>query len=200
VPRTSTHACGSAEHPDMRDPGPDPASRRHRHRSADRERRFLPTGLPPAQWGHGSQRRRQPRSVTIRDRCQELAELDSCGSSRTSAWHHANEPANGRPARAAHRAGPGASAEVYAQVRAPARDVRGLLIRGFGVQVPGGAPVSDSASRSADFARVAGLARPAPSKSGSTVLAVPKIGHLPDSLLRVCSRRRALRGRDGECS
>jgi hypothetical protein len=74
-------------------------------------------------------------------------------------WHRASEYANGRPARAARRAEPSADEEGDAQVEGAARDVRGLLIRGFGVQVPGGAPVSDFAPRRVDFA---GLANPAP--------------------------------------
>ncbi len=58
-----------------------------------------------------------------------------------SAWHRAIGHANGRAAKPAKCAEPGASGEGYGQARTRARDVRGLLIRGFGVQVPGGAPV-----------------------------------------------------------
>ena len=96
-----------------------------------------------------------------------------------SAWDHANGLANGRPAKPAE---PGASTEGHALAGAPARDFSGLLIRGFGVQVPGGAPVSDSAPRRAGFARVAAPASLASSKSGSTAPAASVIGHLPDSI------------------
>ena len=133
-------------------------------------------------------------------RAIEAGWIDGCGSSRRLAGHRASESANARLAKPARRAESGANAEGHAQVRASARDVSGLLIRGFGVQVPGGAPVSGSSSGRADFARFAALASLAPSKSGSTALAAQVIGHLPDSILRVCSRGQDLRRRDGECS
>jgi hypothetical protein len=60
--------------------------------------------------------------------------------SRLSAWHRASESANGRPAKPARRAEPGANEEVQAQAGAATSYVRGLLIRGFGVQGHGGAP------------------------------------------------------------
>jgi hypothetical protein len=81
-----------------------------------------------------------------------------------SAWNHANGPANGRRAKPAQRADPGASAEECAWARRPAMPISTLLIRGFGVQVPGGAPVSDSAASRADFAGVAALSSLAPLK------------------------------------
>jgi hypothetical protein len=73
------------------------------------------------------------------------------GSRRRLAWHRASEPANGRPAKPAKRAESGANEEVNAQVEVAARNVRGLLIRGFGVQVPGSAPVLEAQVRGPDL-------------------------------------------------